>query len=63
MTQVGLGARLGDGLRERALRAYPPNLDPVVRTVLVLGHVVAVLLCLMVASGWRGPSVVSRRRP
>ncbi len=59
MTQVGLGARLGDGLRARALRVSSPNLDPAVRVVVVLGHLVAVLLCLMVATGWRGPEVVN----
>lgn len=57
MTHVGLRARLGGGLRERALRVGSPNLDPAVRVVVVLGHVVAALLCVMVATGWRGPAV------
>jgi hypothetical protein len=52
-------SRLGDGVRTRTLRASTSNLERAVVVVVVLGHVVAVLLCLMIVTGWRGPSVVN----
>lgn len=59
MTQVGLRTRLGDGFRARALRVGTSNLERAVRVVVLLGHAWAALLCLMIATGWRGRAVLN----
>ena len=59
MAQVGLMARLGDGVRTRTVRASTTNLERAVMVVVVAGHLVAAVLCLMIVTGWRGPSVLN----
>ncbi|MFK5634066.1 hypothetical protein [Ornithinimicrobium sp. LYQ103] len=56
----GTRERLRSGLDLRLQRILTPHLIAPVRWALLAGQVLALLLCVVVATGWRGPTEVDR---